>query len=159
MDIYSKITKTDLPEMKVVSAWRISNNPEDEVIRFLHDWMNEKGIAIANCRSFGFDIPVSEADIAAGKRGYEFWLSINDDIEGDDQVTVKTIPADFYLTLRITDPFSDPFTRIGNGWKLLAEEARKLNENNCCCSSSRRYCLEEVIEEKGITYMDIFCPV
>lgn len=160
MNIFSEIKEVSLPAMTVVSARQISNEPENEVIAFLHDWVARKGLSLEGCRCFGFDIPVSEEDKTAGKRGYEAWITITEDVAGDDRVTVKNIKADNYLTLRITDPFYAPFERIGEGWRILATEAQKRTAHKCCGDCSDRYCLEEVSEEKGkLAYMDIYCPI
>ncbi|MCF7911112.1 MAG: GyrI-like domain-containing protein [Candidatus Cloacimonetes bacterium] len=159
MEIYSKVSCTELPEMKVVSARRVSENPEEEVIEFLCKWLQERGIDLESRRGFGFDIPVSDEELSAGLRGYEYWITLEEELSGDEQVIIKTIAADKYAFMRIREPFAEPFERIGNGWRILAGEASKLKETCSKSDYEGRYCLEEVIIEGDITYMDLYCPV
>ncbi len=159
MEIFSEVKRTNLPEMKVVSASRVSENPEEEVIGFVCKWLQARGYELESRRGFGFDIPVSEEDKLAGKRGYEYWITIEEELAGDEDVKIKTIAADNYAFLRIREPFADPFERIGEGWKLLAGEVKKMSQEKCSCGCESRYCLEEVVIEGDVTYMDIYCPV
>jgi len=159
MEIFSEVKLTKLPEMKVVSASKVSENPEEEVIGFLCKWLQSRGYDLESRRGFGFDIPVSEEDKFAGKRGYEYWITIEEDLAGDDEVSIKTIAADDYAFLRIKEPFSDTFERIGQGWQLLAGEVGQMSQEKCSCGNESRYCLEEVVIEGDMTYMDIYCPV
>jgi AraC family transcriptional regulator len=80
-------------------------------------------------------------------------------------VSVKLIPAYRYATLRITDPFADPFERIGGGWRFLANWLQHhevptepgLSGEPADCQQAA--CLEEVLEIDGVTVMDIFIPL
>jgi AraC family transcriptional regulator len=159
MEIFSKVSRTKLPEMKVVTARRVSENPEEELIEFLCKWLQARGFDLESRRGFGFDIPVSDEELSAGLRGYEYWITLEEEIEGDEQVSSKIVAADDYAFMRILEPFKEPFERIGNGWRILAGEAQKLKgaEDGMCYEG--RYCLEEVIIEGEATYMDLYCPV
>jgi predicted transcriptional regulator YdeE len=81
------------------------------------------------------------------------------DFEGTE-VRVKTIPGYRYATLRIEDPFSNPFERIGTGWqylvKWLEDHDFKASDFERCHQAN---CLEEVKEVGGVTVMDIYIPV
>ena len=159
MEIFSKVSRTKLPEMKVVAAKRISENPEEEVIEFLCGWLQSRGFDLETRRGFGFDVPVSDEELSGGQRGYEYWITLDEEVEGDEQVRVMTIAADDYAFMRVCEPFAEPFERIGNGWRILAGEAVKLQEAEGEMSYKNRYCLEEVIIEGEATFMDLYCPV
>ena len=159
MEVFSKVSKAKLPEMKVVSSRRVSENPEEEVIEFLCSWMQSKGFDLEKQRGFGYDIPVSDEDLSSGKRGYEYLITIDGEVECDEGIDVKTIAADNYALMRIAEPFAAPFERIGNGWRILVGEAIKLRSDEECCDLDGRYCLEEVIIEGEATYMDLYLPI
>lgn len=153
----SEVFFETLPDLTVVSAVVISKNPEEEVIAFLENWVKEQPDLKAG-RSFGFDVPVSPAQQDEGIRGYEYWISITGQAKITNGVSIKTIPGTKYAVLRITDPFADPFNRIGKGWNRLVEwmkdHAKPEKE-----IQGMRYCLEEVKEMDGVTVMDIFMAV
>ncbi|MDP8209919.1 MAG: effector binding domain-containing protein [Candidatus Stygibacter australis] len=159
MEVFSKVNKVKLPEMKVVSSHRVSENPEEEVIEFLCSWMQSKGFDLEKQRGFGFDIPVSDEELSAGKRGYEYLITVDKEVECDPGIEFKTIAADNYALMRISEPFEAPFERIGNGWRILVGEASKLKNEDNSCDCDGRYCLEEVIIEGDATYMDLYLPI
>lgn len=154
LEIYSEIRTTELDTMYVASAIAISANPEEEVITFLKTWAKENGID-SKSRQFGFDYPVSEEQQSNNLRGYEYWVTVPENTPGCEKVTIKKIEKSKYAVLRITDPFSDPFTKIPNGWRKLVEQFNHYQSTY----NKNGYCLEEIVEENGITYMDIFLPI
>lgn len=142
--------------MRVAAARRISHNPEDEVIEFMNQWAEKAGIGLSS-RKFGFDIPISGEEQAAGLRGYEYWITLQENAPESEGVEFKTIEGSTYAILRITDPMADPFERIPNGWKQLADW---VNGNGYATSRDHeRYWLEEVVEMQGVVYMDIYFPI
>ena len=154
--IYSEVRFETLGEMTVASAKVINMNPEDEVIAFMMKWADENGID-ARARKFGFDVPVSAEEQAKGIRGYEYWISVGDDTKAGKGVEIKKVEGCKYAVLRITDPFSDPFGTIPNGWKRLAEWVNSNGYKASC--EKEHYWLEEVVEIGGTTYMDVYFPV
>lgn len=159
-DYLSKIKYETLSEMRVISGKRMGSEPEDEIIGVMTKFKETHHINVQ--RSFGFDVPVDESDQAKGYRAYEFWLVTEDDVTDlihDTEFVVKTIPSYKYVSLRIADPFENPFEKIPNGWKTLVAW---LEENKVLCNMDNDKnldCLEEVGEEDGVMYMDIFIPI
>ena len=157
----SEIRYETLKDMTVISGIRISADPEDEIIGIMIKFKNDNGIIVK--RTFGFDSPVTEAEREKGYRGYEFWMVIDDEgafelVEGTE-FTVKKIPSYKYVSLRITDPFANPLERIPNGWKTLVAW---LDKNKVQCDFENDInldCLEEVKEENGTMFMDIYIPI
>lgn len=154
--MYSEVRFEELETMYVASSTRVSQTPEDDVIEFMTRWADENGIAAAG-RRFGFDVPVSEKEHSEGLRGYEYWIEVSQDTPVSDGVVLKKVEGCRYAVLRITDPFADPFRRIPGGWRKLVEWVEARGYGFTCCN--QRYCLEEVIERNGTTYMDVFLPV
>lgn len=155
--------------MTVISGLAIGAEPEDYIIEKMHRLAQHYQLNVS--RSFGFDSPVEDSTDVTTLRGYELWLSVTKeeldklpspekfDFEGTE-ITIKTIPGYRYATLRIEDPMSDPFERIGTGWQFLAKwlEDRdfKAPDFEHCHNAN---CLEEVKEVDGMTVMDIYIPI
>ena len=154
--VYSEVRFEELEAMYVASSARVGHTPEDDVIEFMTRWADENGIS-ATARRFGFDVPVSEKEHGEGLRGYEYWVEVPQDTPVSDGVVLKKVEGCKYAVLRITDPFADPFERIPGGWRRLVEWVEAKDYGFAC--HNQRYCLEEVIEENGTTYMDVFLPV
>jgi hypothetical protein len=153
----------------VVSGLAIGAEPEDFIISKMNQLAAHYQLNVL--RTFGFDSPVEESTDVTTLRGYELWLSIAKadieklpnsatfDFEGTE-MTIKTIPGYRYATLRIEEPMSDPFERIGSGWQYLvkwledydfkAPDFKRCHEANC---------LEEVKEVDGVMVMDIYIPI
>jgi AraC family transcriptional regulator len=184
LDYLSNVKYITLKEMSVLSATQISHNPEEEIIGSMKQLASS--IGIHPVREFGFDSPVEQELAEQGIRGYEYWLVYSEKDEelvlnfckqqnltyeldgyflfGTTPVEVKAIPTYRYASLRIKDPFDAPFERIPLGWKALVQwlETNPTNQTDLfehTSSNIHLYCLEEVIEIDGITYMDIFIPI
>lgn len=154
-EIYSEVYLETLENMTVVSAVVISQNPEEEVMKLLTDWAGATGIEIS--RNFGFDVPVSEPQQKEGIRGYEYWLQVEKKPQVLKEMTVKHIEGCQYAVLKITDPFQAPFEIIPQGWKHLVQW---INQKGYLGNAKKQcYCLEEVIEENGVTYMKVMIPI
>ncbi|MDW7662721.1 MAG: AraC family transcriptional regulator [Bacillota bacterium] len=157
-----------IESMVVVSGLSVGAEPEEFIIGKMNQLADKYQLNVL--RTFGFDSPVDTPDVTT-LRGYELWLSVEKadleklpnpekcDFEGTE-VTVKTIPGYRYATLRIEDPFSNPFERIGSGWqylvKWLEDHDFKASDFERCHQAN---CLEEVKEVGGVTVMDIYIPV
>lgn len=158
-----------IESMVVISGLAIGAEPEDYIIGKMNQLAQHYQLNVL--RSFGFDSPVEESTDVTALRGYEFWLSVTKgdleklpnpekfDFEGTE-IIVKIIPGYRYATLRIEDPMSDPFERIGTGWQFLVKwlEDRDFNASDFKrCHEAN--CLEEVKEVGGVMVMDIYIPV
>lgn len=158
-----------IPPMTVISAIAKGEEPENEIINLMNQLISYYQLQVL--RRFGFDSPVEESHDVQQYRGYEYWLSVNEDelrklptLEDFDffnyRITIKKIPSYRYACLRITNPFENPFERIGGGWRFLVSwledhDFKEPDFNHIPCA----HCLEEVKDIEGITYMDLFIPV
>jgi len=160
-DYLSKAKYETIKKMTVISGTRISAEPEEEIIGIMTKFKNDNGIVVK--RTFGHDSPVNEENTIKGYRGYEYLMVVDEDdvieLVKDTEFVLKKIPSIKYASLRITDPFVDPFDRIPNGWNTLV---KWLEENNVTCNLENKdnlECLEDVREENGAIFMDIYIPV
>ena len=167
-DYLSDVKYRTIDAMDVICARKFSESPEEEVIAVLENFAKVKGLNTG--RNFGFDVPVSEEESNDGIRGYEYWLeveheelkkiSLPDNFKGIE-VWHTAVDTHRYASLRIEDPFADPFERIGLGWKALVQwmEKNNLHLQHQTHGNETPYCLEEIISQDGVTCMDIFIPV
>lgn len=169
MNYLSDVSYITIKEMVVLSATKYGREPEEAVINFMTQLIDEYGLAPV--RQFGFDSPVESQENEQDYRGYEFWLVLSNedqkkwlelkiDTYKNEKMLLKTIPSYRYAKLRIDNPFKNPFERIPAGWKALVTwlEKHDFKENDfkfCGCAN----CLEEVVEINGNTVMDIFIPI
>lgn len=155
---YSEVKFERIGKMHVASYKVISQNPEEDSISFLNGWAEKNGcLHIPGIRNFGFDVQISKQQQEEGLRGYEYWLTVPDNVVESDGIVIKDIKEDEYAVLRITDPFNDPFKKIPTGWQSLHNwvESSEYKLINC----KGRHWLEEVVEEDGITYMYLYYPI
>jgi len=175
MNVYlSDVGIVKMSPMVVLSGIAVGTDPEEAIMMVMNQLAATYDLNVK--RRFGFDSPVTAEQAAAEMRGYEYWLAIDEDSlaklpAGDffefseTCVSVKVIPGYRYATLRITDPFFDPFERIGGGWRFLADWLQNhevpaehgLSSEPADCHKAA--CLEEVLEIDGMTMMDIFIPL
>jgi AraC family transcriptional regulator len=152
--IYSEPRYEFLSPYRMVMARRIGNSPEEEVIKFLQEWVSKQGVDPKLSRSFGFDIPVSEELKKQGIRGYEYWIAVPEHVLPIGEVKIGMFAGGYFIVLRITAPFDEPLDRIPKGWQVLVDYVQKNNLQAEWCANGS--CLEEVIEKDSVTYMDIF---
>jgi AraC family transcriptional regulator len=156
-EIFSAVTHCQIPPYRMAAAKTVSEYPEIEVIKFLEEWVAARGIDGKASRHFGFDIPVSDDQQAQGLRGYEYWIAVPENVEADEQVSIVDFPGGEYVTLRITDPFTDPFETIPAGWQKLVTYIR--TQQIGCDRNPLGCCLEEVNEAAEPCYMDIYIRI
>lgn len=160
MDYLSDVMYKSLQQMRVASHVVISENPEDEVIAFMQGLMRKYELS-ESTEQYGFDYPVSEESAEKGYRGYEYWFKLEGNFDETllmkEQVEIKSVPSYKYAVIRITEPFVNPFERIPKAWQTLVKwiEANQLYNHEL----REAKCLEHVIVENGVTYMDIMIPI
>jgi AraC family transcriptional regulator len=110
----------NLPAMKVVSFYAFSSGPETEAWEKMVVWAKAHSYwhETPATRIFGFNNP----DPSAGSPnyGYEFWLTIDPDVQSDHQTTVKEFSGGMYGVLRCDVP-SNPWEIIPASWGILVK--------------------------------------
>lgn len=157
-NIYSEVKFVRLDNMHVASFRVVSQNPEEDSMSFLNGWAQKNGyLHIPGIRNFGFDVHISKQQQEEGLRGYEYWLTVPDNAVESDGIKIMDIKEDEYAVIRITDPFSDPFKKIPNGWQNLHNWVE--NSEYKPVDTEGRHWLEEIVEQDGITYMYLYYPI
>ncbi len=153
----SEMTYVQVPAYRLVKKSAVSQNPEDEVIAEMMDWMKRNGLPVEKSRGIGYDIPVSKECQEKGYRGYTFCQSIPEDFMVQDEVEVIQFLGGHYAKLTIDNPMEDPFKKIPAGWNHLVEQLKERNLLNCSCEEGA--CFEECINTDRGQIMDIYIKV
>lgn len=136
-----------LPEMRVASfhaMGEVLGDPEPKAGAKLYDWANPKGLYDNPKlhRVFGFNNPDPKFDkdlreFIVNKEnpyGYEFWMTIPEDFEVEEEIPVKIIPEGLYVTkpcIGVSD--------LGRVWRELVEWVKESTEY----AFGKQQCLEE----------------
>lgn len=115
---YSDVQIQTLEPQHVACYRVVSPTPEDDVHRFMKDWLVRQNLG-RPVREFGFDVDVNPDQQKAGLRGYEVWKVVPASVQPSDGVTIRDFEGGLYAMMTIYKPFSDPFKWIPYGWKSL----------------------------------------
>ncbi len=164
MSIYSEVIIKTVPGMKIAQYAVISKSPEKDATTHMERWANACGLSERedyHPRIIGWDFPFlsKEQTEVFGMRGYVSAVVLPDgvvpecDIDGADIVDV---PENRYVMLTVTDPHSDSFRNIPNGYRLLFEY---IEQHNLTQSWDGRIAFEEEYVMNDVPYMDIYVPI
>lgn len=162
-NIYSEIRFEKLPKLRIAKHTVISATPEEDVSNYMDNWTKESGLIDLKDytpRSFGWDTDVNDEDKKTNPhfRGYSKCVALPEGfVPKHNGVEILYMQADEYATLRITDPFSNPFEKIPSGWQKLWDYVK--NSEYMPKVWDGRLSFEEVIEINGVTYMDVYIPI
>ena len=155
-EISNKILKIiKLPSLKVVSFHVTdSTTPEIEAWGLLEKWAKKKGL-LKNPevhQIFGFNNPdpVKETN----KYGYEFWITIPEDFEVEDELTIKIFSGGLYAVMSCRG-----IMNIGPTWKNLI---KTVDDSEYTLTKDHQWLehhvnLETMDEEK--IRLDLYCPI
>lgn len=160
---YSEIKLVTLPQMRIARYVIISPNPEHNVIAYMDKWAKKSGLLDLpeyRPRRIGWDFPFVSKQQAEefGLRGYVSAYVIPEDFTPQcGGAEIAYINEDTYATLRITDPHSDSFGKIPEGYQILLQF---INSGEYKTQTwENRYAFEEEYDLDGVHYMDIYIPV
>ncbi len=157
IEFLSEISYVSMPAYRFAKKTIISNNPEDEVIAEMIDWMKRNNLPLENSRAIGYDVPVSKEDQEKGLRGYAFCQSIPEGFITNDEVQLFSFQGGHYAKLSIDHPMEDPFRKIPAGWNHLLAKLKEKDLLIHTCEEGA--CFEEcLMTEKG-QIMDIYIKV
>jgi len=165
---FGQIEMVSLPKMRVASYEVTSGEPEQTAIKFVENWLQNKGLKAGEngVRNFGFDCHKGR-EIPKGCRIYHVYFSVPEFVEGDSDVEVKEFAGGNFARLIITNPFSGDFP---SAWEVLLKWTFDNNiENGLGCTSPEDCyslfsnedtpCLEEIYFDNGVQYMAMYLPV
>ena len=156
-----------LPEMRVVSFHAMGESlgePEPIAGAKLYEWAHPKGLydKPETHKVFGFNNPDPLYDKEKGEfiinkenpYGYEFWITIPEDFEVEEDVTIKTIPGGMYVTKSCTG-----IEELGHAWHELATWVKESK----IYKYGKHQCLEEntnpkISEEDKIQFL-LYFPI
>ena len=105
-----------LDPMRVASAWAFGPNPEELAWQKLTAWAAPLGLLSAGHRIFGFNHPNPSA--GSPNYGYEFWLTVDADVEPQGDIRLADVPGGRYAVLE-ADVAGDYGVTIPAAWQRL----------------------------------------
>jgi DNA gyrase inhibitor GyrI len=98
--------------MRVASAHGFGESPEEQATEKMLAFMESKGLKFDDVRWFGFNNP--NPSPGSPNYGYEVWVTVGPDIEGQGEITIKEIPARRYAVARC-----EGLSHITEVWRQL----------------------------------------
>lgn len=162
-EIYSEVTIKRVPAFRMARYVMISPNPEDDVYAYMKKWARNSGLLTAypEAKLIGWDFPfvTQEQQSRFGLRGYVAAYVIPEGFETEyPGVEYGLNNESDYAVITITNPFEQAFERIPNAYTRIMEY---LQANNFKEKTQENVisCFENVYENEGITYMDVYVHV
>lgn len=156
-ELYSDIKIVILNSFKYLQYAVISTEPENDANEKMRRTADEMGIS--NPELIGWDFPVvSQEQINVyHMHGYVSALIIPDDKNVNNGANIMFKAKQKYVTLTITDPFSQPFAIIPNAFKLLSQfiETNQLSHPK----KEHAFCFEKVYSKNNTTFMEIYIAI
>ncbi|MDE7389589.1 MAG: helix-turn-helix domain-containing protein [Lachnospiraceae bacterium] len=162
-EVYSEITIKKVKDFRIASYIMITQNPEDDVNKYMDDWAAKSGLLAMNpdAKRIGWDFPhvSSELQNRFHLRGYVAAYVLPEgfctDCPGVEYA--NEIGAD-YAVITVYDPFVAAFERIPNAYKKIMEylQANGFKEKS---KDGVLPCFEYVYEKDNITCMDVYIHV
>lgn len=87
-----------LEPMRVAAAHGFGANPEDIAWDKTLAFAKSKGLLGGDARFFGFNNP--DPSPGSPNYGYEQWITVADEVEGDDHIEIKTFDGGLYAVTR-----------------------------------------------------------
>lgn len=139
--------------MHVASAHGYGTNPEEQAWTKILTFAEAKGLDPASSRFFGFNNP--NPSPGSPNYGYEQWMTVGPEIEGEGEVTIKEIPARHYAVTRC-----EGLDVIGERWRQLV---LWFEDSPYKKSPHWDQCLEELLVSPHMPYeeyvFDLYLPI
>ena len=105
----------NLGPMRVASAYGFGEQPEYIAWEKILEWAGRAGIEdLSKHRFFGFNNP--NPSPGSPNYGYEQWITVGPEAEGDDEIEIKEFPGGMYGVLR-----SEGLQNISENWMKIAQ--------------------------------------
>ncbi len=115
MDEQPRLIRLD--PQRVASAHAFGPAPELEAWSKLKNWAQRKGLDVpGQHRIFGFNNP--DPSPGSPNYGYEFWITVGQEIVLDGEVEIKDFPGGLYAVARC-EVRGDPEAAIPAAWQRL----------------------------------------
>ena len=139
--------------MRVASAHGFGRGPEEEASRKMLAFLAARGLEFGQIRWFGFNNP--DPSPGSPNYGYEIWVTVGPEVQGEGEVTIKEVPARRYAVTRFKG-----LENIGRVWRqLVAWSERSAYKKPPHCHQ----CLENLLTPPGTPYseyvFDLYLPI
>ena len=98
--------------MRVASAHGYGTEPELQAWNKILAFAESRGLDLASVRFFGFNNP--NPSPGSPNYGYEQWMTVGPEVEGEGEVSIKEVPARRYAVARC-----EGLHVIGERWRQL----------------------------------------
>lgn len=88
----------ELPPIRVAAALSYGLSPEGKAWEKLVEWAKSKGLPWEKARAFGFNNPSPSS--GSPNYGYEVWMEVGPEVEGNGEIAVKDFPGGRYAVTR-----------------------------------------------------------
>jgi DNA gyrase inhibitor GyrI len=143
----------ELEPMRVACAHGFGESPEGQASEKIEAFMASKGLKFEDVRWFGFDNPVPSP--GSPNYGYDIWITVGPDIEGQGDVVIKEVEGGLYAVTRFKG-----LDNIGRKWKELVtwfEDSAYKKPSNYL------QCLEHLLTPPGTPFdefvFDLYLPI
>ena len=99
--------------MRVASALGYGASPEPQAWEKILAFAESKGLDPDAARFFGFNNP--NPSPGSPNYGYEFWIQVGPEVEGEGEITIKEFAGGLYAISRCNS-----LAQIGQDWQQLA---------------------------------------
>lgn len=103
-----------LEPTRVASAMGFGTRPEEQAGDKMLAFMKARGLEFEQVRWFGFNNPSPSP--GSPNYGYEVWMAVGPDVEGEGEITIKEVPARLYAVTRF-----EGLEQIGRVWQDLVD--------------------------------------
>jgi DNA gyrase inhibitor GyrI len=90
-----------LEPLRVAAAHGFGSSPEPMAWEKLLAFARKHDLLTESARFFGFNNP--DPSPGSPNYGYEQWITVGEDVQGDADITIKTFPGGLYAVLRCTE--------------------------------------------------------
>ena len=143
----------DMEPMRVACAHGFGSSPEMQATEKMLSFLESKGLAFEDIRWFGFNNPSPSP--GSPNYGYEQWMTVSPEVEGEGDVTIKEIPARRYAVARC-----EGLDVIGERWQHLA---LWFEDSPYKKPPHWDQCLEELLTSPHVPYeeyvFDLYLPI
>jgi AraC family transcriptional regulator len=94
-----EVHMAELPPMRVATTLAFGPSPERAAWEKLVEWARTKGLFKQGARVFGFDNP--EPSPGSPNYGYEVWLEVSPEVEGNGEIQIKEFSGGNYAVTRV----------------------------------------------------------
>jgi DNA gyrase inhibitor GyrI len=121
-----EVKVVELNPMKVVSFQYVGENPELNAIKSMFRWAQRKEFFSKDVKFhfFGFNNPIPSEDNSV--YGYEVWLPLDNDFEGDDEIKTKEFKGGLFASTEMS--FIDFLS--SQGWNVFYSVAKLWMKEN-----------------------------